>query len=50
MVDGWNSTSVRGTMHLNGGLVATYYGRSGRSDSSGKIRRVRGDFHYDGQN
>lgn len=48
MVDNWSTTSVRGTMHLNGGLVATYYGAFGTFNSGGSIKTgYARDFHYD---
>lgn len=48
-VDNYNSGSQRGTMHLNGGIVATYYGAFGTFDSNtGKIKTgYARDFHYD---
>lgn len=47
-VDNYSSGSPRGTFHLNGGIVATYYGAFGTFDSNNKITHgYARDFHFD---
>jgi Tfp pilus assembly protein PilX len=50
MVDNCESGSPRGTFHLRGGMVTTYYGGFGTMNSNGthKSGYLR-DFHYDGR-
>jgi Tfp pilus assembly protein PilX len=47
-VDNWNSGSPRGTFHLRGGMVSTYYGAFYRFNSDGSLRSgYARSFNYD---